>query len=345
MNFQLIQKAIQNGWSTDADDFDDIEVDAELTNALALNGFKFSELDSEEVMDWISETKSSKKEGEVIRALAESGSMAKKDLIKAYAEYNGADTVSEIYCVLENEDRVWESDLRRLSKDDVDTYIEHMDDSDPEYDTFLKASGMERYVIGKLSKGSRVDGRDLIEFLEEHVWNIDIETAKSGAFIDSLNDIDADRNSGFRTTYGNKLETVSAIFERFDYDRPLMELYFEKVWGVDEDDFDEKLLEAQVRKEARERKREERRTNRISVKEAREYLENNNFDVQISVGEGHIGLEDMTFDWLSIDGEIQGEKPHFRGGAWYPDRDFGDNSMPKDWFYEKVNKHLAKTSV
>jgi len=85
----------------------------------------------------------------------------------------------------------------------------------------------------------------------------------------------------------------------------------------------------------------ELKNNRISYDDAKCYIDNNEFTANISLVKGNISLENMSFDGLIIDGNIINESEISSDKeVWISDRNFGDNKMAKNWFYNTVNKYL-----
>lgn len=331
MNFQLVQEAIKHGWSTNETDFDNIDTDYELVHAIVSGNMKLSDDDIAELID----TRDDDEKSKLIHLLISENAISKNDFVKMYIEHYGS--VSEAYCLIEKEYSVYNSDLRKLSDEDRKIYADHVEDDDKNYDEFKKAYDFTAFVKQKFADDKSIDHEDIIEYAQD-LGKLTLEEVMSGPFIDSLNNINADRSSSlYRGTYDTRVELVGDIFEHFNYDEDLVKKYFDHVYNIDEDTFDNNLHSAYIRKEMKEVAKVDRQTNRISISEAEEYIRDNKFSVKITVSSGHIGLEDMTFDTLYIDGERQGDS--FGSRSWISGRSFGDNSMSKDWFYEQVNAY------
>lgn len=147
-----------------------------------------------------------------------------------------------------------------------------------------------------------------------------------------------------------KEETTEMAIELYNLTtkEELLNILKDVYWDIDWDDIDSESMKVEIRKDYIDTKKNDRINNRITAEAAKDYLNNNKFSKKISIYPGKIGMEDMTFDHILIDGEIQGDTFEInRQGctiiqAWINDRDFGDHLMTKDWFYETVDKYLIK---
>lgn len=332
MNFQLLQTAIQNGWSTSETNIDDIKPDANMTKILVAAGTNFDSFEDEELFDWFDEMGYEDDITRSIAVLIES-QITKDKMIKVISEYNG---IEEAWYWIEGEKMSKINiEYSELDDNEIGMYLKYMTDSDEYYDTIQRQSDFEAFVKRRFEEDEPLDHSDIIAYIQNYKY--DLDTAKSNPFIRSLNNINSEKNGLYRDTHFLKHEMVESIFNEFNYDPDLVSLYFDRLHYIDEEDFDSNLLRSQIEKDVKETKRNERRNNRISYDEANDYIRNNKFDADIQVSKGYIGLEDMTFDALYINGEQQGGT--FMDRPWISGRDFGDNSMAKDWFFEKVNAY------
>jgi hypothetical protein len=106
---------------------------------------------------------------------------------------------------------------------------------------------------------------------------------------------------------------------------------------MDDDELLEKEEAEKAEKVERMHERFKKPYGRLFKSDCDWYLNEHEFTADIKVIEGYVGLEDMSFDYILINGEQQGENAF--GKAWIPGRNFGDNRLQTSTFLETVNEY------
>lgn len=342
MNFKIVQAAIKAGWETNENDFDSIRFDKDFLEYVSFERLDdddileiFDEIENDDFISWLKQHKT------------------KVEIVNLFDGYNDWEV---IYKMVENEREVYECDVAGMSTDLINAYLVQIGDH---YDSDLKwkkifekyGLGIDAYIKKIIKDDSNYDleDSDIKNFFNNNAATFTKKELSSNGMINLFNDYpQTSIGMLYLKTYDDKLLCFSQMMESVDWSEDIMKLYVDKTRGIYAEDIDNKLISAQIRREQKDYKSADKKTNRISADEAKAYIYDNEFVANIQVISGHIGLEDMTFDHIYINGELQGDRNSMRRSEiadqrvpWIKDRDFGDNSMSKDWFYETVNKYLT----
>jgi len=341
MDFRIVQNAVQNGWETDEWNFDNID---------------FKDIESYVVFDKLS--------NELILDIYEN--TYKSDFMEYIFNNKGRSDDTKIwlleilegdwedlYKIIQEERNVYESTVDDMSQELCGKYLSLMEDN-PHYDSDKKwkeyftkcAMSINDYIYDAMKKdnlGSLTES-DAKDFFDQQVSMLSMDILLSEGCRNFFDEYpETDMGMIYAKSYDEKINCFSEMLEANDYDEELIKFYVDHSYGIYEETIDDKMIMAGYRIAEKEYVKEDRRNNRISTDDAKQYIKENDFDVDIQVNSGNIGLEDMSFDHIYINGKLQGETSEMNHGgnvkAWISGRDFGDNRMSKDWFLDTVNEY------
>jgi len=338
MNLQIIQTAIQSGYTFNESDSEEVEWDSHLLNHMISNSSLIQDMDDDDINE-IMECLTNGEFDSLVKVFS------KDKIVRIYTEYNGSDETSEIYQKIEDETWVYFPDLEKLDSESIDVYCKYISDSDENYDKFMKAQDFFKYCLYKFENDEDIDSEDIERFLDNHIHNklFTEGVCLSDGFQDSFNNYTKDRH-GWNDSHENKLSAAWEMMEKFS--EKVEEKFIDKQYYIYEDSFlsEDELLEREEEEkiEAIERMhlRFKEPYGRLRVEDCNWYLNEHEFSANISVTEGYMGLEDMTFAYITIDGERQGETAFDR--AWISGRNFGDNDLQTSVFLDTVGEYLIK---
>ena len=333
MNFKLVQEAIKSGWETDVEDFDNI-----IFNKDFLEYITFERLDDDNLLEMFDEIEND----DFISWLKQH-----KTKVEIVNLFDGCNDWEVTYKLVENERDVYECDVANMDKDLINAYFVQIGDhydSDIKWKRIFKkySLGIDKYIKKVIKDNSEyvLEDSDIKVFFDTHADTFTVDELKSHGLIMLFDDYpQTDVGILYSKTYDDKLLCFSRMMDSVDWDEDIVKLFVDNSYGIYAESIDDNMMAAQIRNDQVQHDIVDRKTNRISVKDARAYINNNDFVADIQVNSGHIRLEDMTFDHIQINSELQGDTSS-RSLPWIQGRDFGDNSMSKDWFFETVNKYL-----
>ena len=341
MDFRIVQNAVQNGWSTEEYDFDNIKF-GEFQSYL-----KFEDLSDEMIYDISQHTYTS----EFMEFIFDNKSNSDDTRIWLLGVLDG--DWEDLYKIIQQERNVYESDVDNMSQELCKKYLSLME-NDPSYDSDKKwkeyftkgAMSINDYIYDAMKKdnlGSLTES-DAKDFFDQQVSMLSMDVLLSEgcrSFFDEYPE--TDMGMLYAKSYDEKINCFSEMLEANDYDEELIKFYVDHSYGIYEETIDDKMMMAGYRESEKEMVRDDRRNNRISTDDAKQYILDNSFSVEITVHDGSIGLEDMSFDYIYIDGKLQGDTSSMNHGgnvkAWISGREFGDNRMSKSWFLDTVNEY------
>ena len=337
MDLQIIQKAIQTGYVFSENDSGDVEWELSIINHFYVNSDFFNNIEDEDIEDILDTD-----DKEMIFELSKI--LGKERIVSLYTNNGDENSLTEIYKILEDTTWVYRRELEELSKDDLDMYCEYLNKSDVYYDEFVKTQDFFKWSLDKFKNNKELNDEEIKLFLDSYIYNdlFTKEICLSNSFQNSLNNYPQDKHLWSNDKYEAKTNICLELINKFESEEVKLKI-IETQYGIREEYFmSEEEIEEQIENDKKEEelqreKRFENLNGRLSKSDCEWYLNKNNFSAEISINEGHIGLENMSFDFITIDGERQGEE--FDGRAWISGRSFGDNKLETSYFLNTVNKY------
>jgi hypothetical protein len=324
---KVIQGLIKSGREFDVS-FDDIDLSEEdfeeaSTHLSFLKEYDASDLN--ELFEYIDDDQ--------IKKLLDVEMIDKEEMIKSMIEYDGAE-IEEVYKLIENESCIYESDFEKLSEEKLKLYKDLLDkhkddDSSDEFKQLISKYSYDDitdyYIdilkgdIEGINELSSSDWKNLYELSFDFLEKLDVETFCTRNMSWSLSNFPK-MSYSFQET---KEEFCLSANEYYQ-DEKLTKWLVDKGYIDIEDVESEDEKEVRIIEETSSKWQNIIDRNRISIEEIIVLFER--FNVQnYSLNEGHIGLEDMTFDHLRFDGKLLGDT--FGDKPWINGRSFGDNRM------------------
>lgn len=334
MNLQLVQKCIQAGYVFDESSLDEIYIDRDLIQFI-LNNVPNIIKELEDIFEVIRENK------EYGPQIAEVN--GKEDLISDWSNFY---EVSELYSILE-EDPCFMY-IEKKSEDILNMYLKHMNSYDTNYNNFKKAVNFLEYSLEQFKANDPLDEEEIVKFLDNYLYDEKFtkEVCLSQGFQRSFDNFPTDKYGWCETKYDTKHNYAWDMIERFGSEE-VEDKFISYQDGIYEDTFlsEEEKYELKKKEQlenlSERTRRFENAYSRLQQEDCEWYLNEHTFSKEICVHEGHIGLEDMRFSYITIDGEIQGET--FNHQAWINNREFGDYQLQTKFFLDTVNKYLVLT--
>lgn len=323
---QLVIKAVQNGWDTHEESYDDLKVDLNFLSYACTN----ERIKDIEIIQEIYECININDESSFLRNYCD------EDIL--FSNWTDCNDWKRLYYALEDKTWMYGPDIKDLDNVRIQQYLNMIPDDDKNYSLFLKSLNFKDYMLNCFAKDDLVEENDIKRFMSENLNILTIDIAMSIGFQNALNEISENQNGIYSNTYDDKLNIIGTLLELFDWNEELIDKLCSEQYGVYEESFDEDLESAGYAKIEKESKKEDVQNNRISYDEACSYINNNSFSEDIQISEGYMGSEDMNFDHIHINGRLIGETFNFK--PWISDRDFGDYKIAEDWFFKQVNKYL-----
>lgn len=327
MNLQIIQKCIQAGYTFEEEDSDEVGFDNKLIEFIIHNDADIiKDIDEEDIVYVIRDNP--KKAKDIVEIYGKS---------KVFAIWREYYEICELYSLMYDDD--YYQNIDKLSKEDLEYFINHMTEQDEMYNEFSKIYNFEKWAIGQLQEHERLEDDDFTNLFENYfkvlTYDIVMLDAFQYCFSSWL------KNNRWRIDV--KME-IQGLYECFGPDDKLKELLIyhhdiEEEFFLSDSEKEEYAKEQLLKIELARTERFNNLHGRLTIDDCRWYLDHHKFSKDIHVNEGYVGLEDMSFDHIVIDGKIQGEIAFDR--AWINGRSFGDNQMETSVFLETVNKYLV----
>jgi len=349
IKFELLQKLIQSGEEFCVDnDIEDIELDSEMLRSVMDKNKKyyypFEKLDIDSFFCFVEdELESDYMIRDFYKILIENDIMTKKTIAENFLVYYGEEKIEELYLLLENESSIYESDIKKLSNTDFNLYFSLLNEDTESTDLGIYLNKRNDFlgwcVDQMLVHSNQLEKDDFNTFIFDYDFGYDRNEAKK--ILMNYEFIQAYKDNIHK--YDQREDLIN-LMHFFDNDKELVEYYLDWFDCIKPEDFmneEEKEEKSRMDKEYSDKYLERCiNSNRISAKDATRYILENDFgDTKISVQEGHLGLEDMIFSALYINGKLAEETEIFNNRPWISGRSFGDYQLSTDFFLNAVNKY------
>lgn len=324
MNFQFIQEAIQNGFESYENRAEDIYSDD-------IIDFLTQTLEVDDALELYEHSHNTQG---LIKKLKNSN-MLTDDNFKEFLIKCDSD-IDDIYKILENEGSIYYSDIKKLSSKKQNFYLELLEGRGKEcfnseekelYNFIQRVKDPKTYLENKM-KDSSLSKEEMELYLNEYADNLYYDHALliNSNFMYSFNTLNKwDQIDFFDGLFEN--ETSEQFYEIAKvYEDKFTNFEFKKYFP------DEANKEKLKQEELNDKRMYS--SNRINSAQCKRFCIRNNI-AGVTINDGHVGLEDMTFAVLRIDGDSIPEST-FCKRAWIDGRNFGDNNVTFSFFLEQL---------
>ncbi len=342
----LILHMIKNGYDTGCDNIDDVKFQWNDIKYMKEFDFKEKNIDT-----WFGEFYDDlyNSDNNIINELIIEEVFKFEEICELYHDWYNIDKdfIKDI------EELMWcdEDDILNIPKDHLKVYLKYKSDFDKDIVVEMEKYSMtsEEYY-GKVFNGEldELDENDILNFFEyrddkdyEAFNLLDKETILKKGFLNSFDNFPKNGKSTYSNFMESKKEMAYILWEFCNFDMKVRKALLDNICYIYEEDLENKELEEKRLKEEEiynskdsiiERAENQ---NRILAEDGNMLLKHLGLNDRMSIIEGHVGLEDMTFDRISIWGRTFEYNESF-GKYWIDGRTFGDNGVSYSQFKRAV---------
>ena len=203
-------------------------------------------------------------------------------------------------------------DLSSFDEDSLNIFKEE----DSKLKEFIeKQTNPKDYIIKKLTDGIRLSEDEIFFTIENNIIDMWEHNLHSHNFWKSVGD--------------NGRTQLNKFFDCFNLENVDLNVPVKYIYYLDSvEDLCDAIDAGKLREELKDIKKEERK-DRISFEDAKQLIKDKNLEDKIKLSPGHIGLEDMSFDYIIYNGEPYGTDGIHAGKIWVNGREFGDNKIKR----------------